>query len=195
MPVVTLAEIDATARKAARGHGCPWGLAEEAGKSTRWLASHGLPGVEALADMLRERAQCCTVSGPPCALRLCAAMADRVGMSGEEPVGGDMAGHPLLVLAQMGRTADALDRSFALEWEEGSATVSRHAVSIGGTFAASSMVCSPTADTGGECIPLPGSRPVEERAWVALRDLSHRTLVPASAASRTGAGAGTSDND
>lgn len=195
MPVLTLAEIDATARKAARGHGCPWGLAEEAGKSARWLASHGLPGAESLAGMLGGRARCCTESGAPCALRLGAALADRAAALGAEPVVTGTAGHPLLVLAQMGRAADALDRAFALEWEGGGARVSRHALAIHGTPGGASLACSGVPGAVDGPPPSPGSRPVGDDAWAALNALSRRILVPASAVSRAGAGSDTGDSD
>lgn len=49
---VSLAEIDAMGRKAARGAGFAWGMAEEAGRAARWLAAYGLPGPEALVMAL-----------------------------------------------------------------------------------------------------------------------------------------------
>jgi len=114
MPVRSLAEIDATGRKAARGCGCPWGLAEEAGKSARWLASHGYPGAEALADLLNARDQCCTKGGAPCALLRAAALADRNAGADGTPIdpGED---DPLLILAQMGRVADVTGDSYTVE--------------------------------------------------------------------------------
>ena len=48
----SLNELDAMARKAARGAGYSWGLAEEAGRATRWLAAAGLPGPMCLAQLL-----------------------------------------------------------------------------------------------------------------------------------------------
>ena len=48
----SLNEVEVTARKAARGAGYPWGLAEEAGRATRWLCAQGLPGCESLAALL-----------------------------------------------------------------------------------------------------------------------------------------------
>jgi hypothetical protein len=47
-----LSEIEGLARKAARGSGFSWGMAEEAGRAVRWLAGIGLPGAEVLADFL-----------------------------------------------------------------------------------------------------------------------------------------------
>ena len=50
--VVSLAEIDAMGRKAARGAGYAWGMAEEAGRAARWLAAYRLPGPQRLAALL-----------------------------------------------------------------------------------------------------------------------------------------------
>ena len=48
----SLNEVEALSRKAARGAGLSWGLAEEAGRATRWLVVHGLPGPEVLLAAL-----------------------------------------------------------------------------------------------------------------------------------------------
>ena len=50
----SLNELDAMARKATRGAGYSWGLAEEAGRATRWLAAAGLPGPMCLARLLAD---------------------------------------------------------------------------------------------------------------------------------------------
>ena len=50
-------EIFATAKKAARGAGYPWGLAEEAAYAARWLAGHGFDGVTPLARLLEQCAK------------------------------------------------------------------------------------------------------------------------------------------
>lgn len=75
----TLSEITATATKAARGSGCPWGLAEEAGMAARLLESYGLAGVAALADLLETPRVCgCTgqADGPRCGIAALAELAD-----------------------------------------------------------------------------------------------------------------------
>ena len=46
----SLNAVESTAKRAARGAGYPWGLAEEAGKATRWLSHQGLEGCGALFD-------------------------------------------------------------------------------------------------------------------------------------------------
>ncbi len=49
---LSLNEIELTGRKAVRGAGLPWGLAEDAGRAVRWLEMVGLPGMAWLAGLL-----------------------------------------------------------------------------------------------------------------------------------------------
>lgn len=51
----SLNEVEALVRKAARGAGLSWGLAEEAGKCARVLASAGPDGLPLVADVLEAR--------------------------------------------------------------------------------------------------------------------------------------------
>ena len=48
----SLNEIESLAKNATRGAGRDWGLAEEAGKATRWLCAAGWPGADLLAELL-----------------------------------------------------------------------------------------------------------------------------------------------
>ena len=50
---LSLNEVEGLAKRAARGAGYTWGLAEEAGKAVRWMCVHGLDGVEQLATLLQ----------------------------------------------------------------------------------------------------------------------------------------------
>ena len=51
---VSLSEVDAMSRKATRGAGYAWGLAEEAGYAIRWLASYGFDGLAMLLNILKK---------------------------------------------------------------------------------------------------------------------------------------------
>ena len=51
---LSLNEIDACTKKAARGAGMSWGLAEEAGKAVRWLARYNLPNIELIVPLLEQ---------------------------------------------------------------------------------------------------------------------------------------------
>ena len=48
----SLNEIQALATKAARGAGLPWGVADEAGRASRWLEARGFAGLSALDGAL-----------------------------------------------------------------------------------------------------------------------------------------------
>ena len=50
----SLNELDVETKKAIRGAGLSWGLAEEGGKAVRWLAAHGVDPLPALADVLER---------------------------------------------------------------------------------------------------------------------------------------------
>lgn len=50
----SLNEIAALAKRAARGAGLSWGMAEEAGRAARWLASYDLTGPALLCDVLTK---------------------------------------------------------------------------------------------------------------------------------------------
>ncbi|MBX2886200.1 MAG: DUF3726 domain-containing protein [Granulosicoccus sp.] len=51
---LALNEVDALAKKAARGAGYHWGMATEAGKSTRFLCQYGIDGCQALSRCLNQ---------------------------------------------------------------------------------------------------------------------------------------------
>lgn len=198
----TLAEIEATCRKAARGCGCPWGLAEEAGRAARVLAAHGLDGAGIVARLLdTPRACACACAGgaredggaPRCGIAAAAELSDRCGTAGADRVDlGEVAGAPLLLAVLL----DRLQRH-----GEG------HALKVG---AASIEVVGPTLPAlesppfsgpvsvrrlpAGERPPPPPwhSRPVDPGAWASLEALAARTLVPETEASRQ-RGAGPDD--
>ena len=50
----TLSEIDTTSKRATRGAGFPWGIAEEVGKNMRLLELFGLPGIKNLNQFLKD---------------------------------------------------------------------------------------------------------------------------------------------
>ena len=52
---LSMNEVEAMAKKATRGAGYSWGMAEEAGRATRWLCERGIDGCSALADLLCQR--------------------------------------------------------------------------------------------------------------------------------------------
>ena len=53
----TLSEIDTTSKRATKGAGFPWGVAEEVGKNMRLLELFGLPGIKNLNQYLKDYKQ------------------------------------------------------------------------------------------------------------------------------------------
>lgn len=198
----SLAEIDAQCRKAARGAGCPWGLAEEAGKAARWLAARGLPGPEALAGLLDgpRACPCGGGRGPDCALRIGASWSDRAETIASDGPERASVAQPLLVVAMLGRAAEATGMTFALEWNGATAVCGPD----GFTLESAAASLAPDASillrrVGNAPPPVPTdvrARAVDAAAWSSLERLASRTYAPATDASRrAGAGAGKSDND
>lgn len=214
--LVSLAEIDAMGRKAARGAGFTWGMAEEAGRAARWLAAYRLPGPQALVAVLTEidavvseHAPC--VEGDAwrcetealCPIATGAALSDRaeaIAKGARFALGPVL--WPVLILPFLCRAARDLDCQIMMEGggfqvlatTEGPAAVDWEAVT-----APRSGELMVTRTTKSLCEPRrPGSDahalPVD--VWRALDGFAQRTYAPATEASRqAGAGAGLNDRD
>lgn len=207
---LSLNEIEATAKRAARGAGYGWGLAEEAGKATRWLCAQGLDGVAALARLLerdfaghldRHSPDCTdavwTGVGDLCPLITGAALSDRADAVVSGTIGLRRIAVPLLLLpfaANMARRG-----SFRLTVDMDGLT----AVTDGAQLSLEDA-CSHYAENiriTRVAVMLP-ARPRQTRAepapagWDTINQFAHLTYAPATEESRLlGAGAGLSDND
>ncbi len=188
----SLNEIETQVRKAVRGAGYEWGLAEEAAKAARWLALHGHPAIALFLGLCERFDRCpyaerapaatdgvwCAPGGVLCPLVAGAALGDFAPPAVET---GPMA-FPLIY------AAFAAGAGYALEGgvDPGLSTVER-------------TVCRhvPAGGRAGDSVPLPDGIEVDAALWARLDCFARRTYVPASAVSRlTGAGAGTMvDND
>ena len=213
----SLNEIEALAKKAARGAGRPWGVAEEAGKAVRWLVSNGLPGCEALAGLLAEtdgrpEAERAPVAlegvwtsraGTLCPLTSGAALNDcaEAILEGTGVEMGQVA-HPLLVVPFAGWAAIHLETLVVVSWgdvrigTDGWAVWIADSGEVAGGPAPADLSCRVARE-----IDAPKSTPALRGAiapdvWKRLDAFAHRTYAPATEASRLlGAGAGVSDND
>jgi hypothetical protein len=215
----TLSEIEALSRKAARGSGFDWGLADEAGKAARWLSGHGLPGAQVLAQLLTRNdgkpfALLCPVeaaSGPwharsaeLCPLIAGACLADRAAqlvVNGETHLG--PVANPLLTLPFVARAVALTGNGLQVSWPgvrvdclvDGIIIMTSDPSQLAAELAQSVTVRALAAPTGTPCAPVHVAQPVATSAWQVLTRLAHRTLVPATEASRAGAGASTRDAD
>ncbi len=214
----SLNEIEGTARKAARGAGLPWGLAEEAGKATRWLCAAGWPGAECLAAHLTDNDgaawdEICpqdtqTVwqakGGVLCPLATGAVFCDRARewARGQRAELGTTA-YPILLIPYMVWAADIADAALEITWA--GARVVRAAGETYPLFESSAALTTPRADhvslgpaaaVAGTAITRVYRAEVSPEAVRVLTDLAQRTYAPETPESRrAGAGAEQSDND
>ena len=202
----SLNEVEVTAKKAARGAGYSWGLAEEAGKATRWLCAQGLDGCAALAALLgdpRHEIPTCdgvvwSGSGALCPLATGAALSDFAENLADGPIRLVEVVQPQLLLPFAAGAARHLGTVLTLSCDTLTARTD-------GTGLDLALIPSPpgTSDvTVSRGAAMAGARSIQTRAapdpaiWAILTGLAARTYAPATDASRRlGAGAGLSDND
>jgi len=197
MSLRTLSEIASTGARAARGAGCPWDLAEEAGAAVRRLSAQGLPGPEALAALLGAPRACpCTgrAAGPVCGLSAMCRAADRIGTL---PQRLPEVAQPLLVVGAVALAARARGVWVRVTWPGAEVICGPGGLGIAAAAGLTAPVAGPVllADAVGASAarpPSPAARPVDPEAWSALETLAARTLVPETEASRArGAGPAT----
>lgn len=208
---LSLNEVEATARKAARGAGYAWGLAEDAGKATRWLCARDVDGCRALAALLsRVDGEACA-AGPPvltgaiwtaragslCPITTGAALSDRAATLGKGDIRLGPTAHPILLAPFAALAAEQIGQPVTLDWGESVLATDGNALSQ--TRPAPDTASHVTVRLGGRLGPLNPRRHRADPApeiWRTLERFAHRTYAPATEASRQkGAGAGQSDND
>ena len=217
----SLAEIEAVSRKAARGAGLSWGLAEEAGKAARWLSGFGFQGVEALAALLKQNdgrgydvVRPMSVSGvwwadddALCPVAAGAALSDRSKLiaAGQE-IECSVTSYPLLMVFFAGLCAFRHNTPIRIGWGGVSLICTRHAVLVEGDAGDLALACTSRVKCGIGTAPAPNdsrmryfeptSRLVCPDSWKQLEAYAFRVYAPATEQSRlAGAGAGTVDLD
>ena len=213
----SLSEVDALATKAARGVGYEWGLAEEAGRATRWLCQQGADGCSVLTTYLQRIDGLAFVQYSPrmqsdswfsngsilCPLMAGAALSDGSGDSHGSTLRLLNVAEPGLLMFFAAQYAQRLAGVLVLSWNGSSATTDGE-----------NMMLNP----GNDLHALIGVHDVQiefkpqgalkvssslctratpaNNVWSALNDFASRTYAPATEDSRLkGAGAGLSDND
>jgi len=212
-------EIEQLCLKAARGAGMSWGLAEEAGFAAAWLAMRGLDGPGALLAQIREAKdrpwrEICPVVAPGrfqaadggalCPIALGSALCDHACLPeaamDESVLRVGPVSHPVLLLAFLSDFARRRGGSIRLVWPRGMVLLSADGRMTGdlAELATESRLEgdlsvqgeAPNAPTA-PCEPLYVSAEILNE----LNAFALRTTVPASEASRAGAGATAGDND
>lgn len=207
----SLNEVEALARKAARGAGYGWGHAEEAGRAVRWLCAQGLDGAEALAELLEQTDGRAYVEICPdmsaegwqgqgaalCPLITGAALCD--GAQGlDDDVALGPVHQPLLLLPFVAMAAQVRGTGLSVHHAQGTLCLGAKGQmdgvppKLGGPEA---VRIAPTFTVRDAATP--ASRAHCDAAIIKrLNQYAARTYAPATEASRlAGAGAGTTDND
>ncbi len=176
---LSLGEVEGLCKKAARGAGLPWGLAEEAGFAARWLSAHGFDGAGlVLADL--------ETGGQSLSLGVALADAPEAGTIPAAEVPLLLAPFAALVARRQPCTLTLPDERFNFAAD---GAVSH--VSTGGAFSFAFGLTD-----GGNPLSRTTRPTVSEATLQRLTELAARTYAPATEASRlAGAGAGLSDND
>lgn len=214
---VSLNEIEVLAKRASRGAGYAWGLAEESGKATRWLAAQGFASLEMLLDVLKHKDSKSVdspipvvtngvwhaPSGQLCPLMAGTILCDRREMvlEGRDIVFGSVL-HPLFVTPFAAMAAKASDAKFEMRWNGFVIVIAAQDVSVNRGDVRRANSCTETMSV--RCVDTDIVHPMErqthcsvdETTWTRLNEYAQRTFAPATQASRlSGAGAGLSDND
>lgn len=210
----SLNEVETIAKKAARGAGYSWGMAEEAAKATRWLCAHGLDGCASLASLLGRTDGAVLADMMPKALngeweapsgQLCpvlagAAMSDCATRLTQTDIEMAAVIEPVLILPFAAVAARQLGATISVVCDGIDVTTDGTAISWNDTSSlASPDVKKLTICKGGhfERTTSRHNRATPDVAvWDKLQSLAARTYAPATAESRLlGAGTGVSDND
>ncbi|MEO0370343.1 MAG: DUF3726 domain-containing protein [Pseudomonadota bacterium] len=195
----SLGEVEALARKATRGAGFSWGMADEAGKTVRWLCRQGLPGAAALAGYLDSQQDAqgpdspmlpdWSAAGALCPL-ICGALVSDLGAASVERHLHNLA-WPILFLPHIGH-------HMRLAWDSVTCSIDDN-VHISGepmTPMASLVTLMQSQDVTGVACTATTRATLAPDVLATLNRFAARTYAPETDASkRSGAGAGLKDED
>ena len=213
----SLNEVEGLARKAARGSGLSWGLAEEAGKAVRWLTAVGLPGPETLSGLLTQNdglsyEMLCPLeaegtwnaqAGHLCPLISGAVVCDHAAeISAERGIELGATSFPMLLLPFVAGAAEMAGRCLEVSWPGTKAVLTadgrlgfteRETASTDRVASVSIHAVKVEPNTS---LPETGRVEIPADTAKTLGMFAHRTYAPDTPESRlAGAGAGLTDND
>lgn len=211
----SLNELEVEAKKAIRGAGLPWGLAEDGGKAARWLAAHGVDPLPALNDVLArhdrgenigtafasETSEHWQADASICPIILGAALCDHADRLMNGAITAGPVARPLLLVPFAAAAARLLSRPVRLDVNGMQIVLSEHGdPSIDPAtldVADAPQIRCEIAERVPEIrLALTRGLAPEPQLWAQITAFGHRTYVPASERSRReGAGAGMIDND
>jgi hypothetical protein len=205
-----LNEVEATAKRAARGAGYSWGLAEEASKATRWLCAKGIDGSAVLAGLLEAGYAAklpahvpqsldgdWLAEAPLCPLATGAALSDCAARLQVLTLAIGPVSQPAMILPFAALAARQLGACVTVEGDGFQAVTDGTRLQCEGTLPNEAARLTIRA-AGSLSNPYPTCTRAEpeEAAWAVLNRFAHKTYAPATEESRLlGAGAGLSDND
>ena len=201
----TLSEIDTTSKRAARGAGFSWGIAEEVGKNMRLLELFGLPGIKNLNQFLKDykkkKFQKVTLISdtnntnkyPFCPIILGTNFIDQVNLLDKKTnIQISNVAFPLLFLPFVSRASEMIGKRIFLKIEEKEFLLNLNQ-SIYSNYLKNEIleVCNTINISFIE-----NSNSFNENEWKELYKLSEDTFVEETESLKiSGAGAGLTDND
>ncbi len=216
----SLNEVEQTARKAAKGCGLPWGVADEVAKSVRWLQAFGIDAISPLSEILPDHHPINRLrpeslkgvwkapGGVLSPLMVGLSLSDCVAMSAQQTFETEKITYPVLAAGFLGQASLLEADAVVCGWCEVQIRLYRNELLVSGNQAdlltadASSMYCRAAGSStyfDGDCRALTlhvGDTEVNSAAWDQLEKWVYKTYVEATEESRLhGAGAGLNDND
>ena len=221
--IYSLNQIEHTVRKAARGAGLAWGLAEEAGRAIRWLEMVELDGVNAIAALLEQfdhqrwpeikiqvegdhwRGSNGLLSPLVAGPSLCDVVADSQNNTATQltleqvPMSIIILGYAGIAAAQSGHSLKIGLNKYQILVDKVGYQANLRLASTALIEPADIQIESGRADLADAVVSVKaksGARQVDQKSWQILETFAHKTYVEATEASRlAGAGAGVTDND
>ena len=194
----SLNEVETIARKAARGAGYTWGVAEEAAAAMRWLTGRGIDGCPPLASLLERTdgskledwspepgVTWAAPGGVLCPLMAGAALSDHACQLRRRLFEFGRMASPVLFLPFVGWAAARIDAKLLVTWPGGSSLTDGEGLALQG---------DPGCELGGVKVAVSGEMPEarsgasrafpDSQAWDRLEKFARRVHAPASEASR-----------